>query len=514
MPLLIRNILTVSTGTLASRLLGFVRDSMLAALLGTSAAAAAFLVAFQFIGIGRRLLSEGSLNAALVPAYLRIRAEQGDIEGAAYAGRVLGTMSAILIAIALATGLLMPLTITLLAPGFLGTPTHAMAVTDARLMLPYLAFVGPVTVMMGVLNAHRRFLLTAFSPVLFNVALILTMLVLLAFGWNDAADIALTISAAVGVAGCLQMLILIQRRPGRPGLATPLRVAADREMFGFLRKAIPGMVANAGPQLLIVAGAVVASAMDSAVSWIYFANRLIELPLGIVGVAMGSVLVPELSRAIRDGDHALLSHAQSRGLELSALLTLPATVGLIVLSEPIIRVLFEHGAFTANDTRETAMALMLLAAGLPAHVLMKVMSPAFFAREDMTTPHLATLVALIAAIGGAMWLAPHYGAAGVAAAIALAAWCTAIVVLTRGAMTFGFAIDAMAWRRLPRIGLAAVVMGGLLWWVAGLVPQPQHLIGQIIVLGGLIGVSFVSYCALLMICRVGSWRDVAGWLRD
>ena len=135
---MIRHVLTVSTGTLASRILGFVRDSLLASILGTSAAAAAFLVAFQFIGIARRLLTEGSLNAALIPAYLRIRHEQGETAGAAYAGRVLGSMSALLIAIAIVMGLVMPFMTGLLAPGFIGTPTQAMAISDARLMLPYL----------------------------------------------------------------------------------------------------------------------------------------------------------------------------------------------------------------------------------------------------------------------------------------------------------------------------------------------------------------------------------------
>src|SRR3954453_6029086 len=205
-PLMIRSFLTVSTGTLASRLLGFARDSMIAALLGAGPVADAFLVAFQLVNVIRRLLTEGALNAALVPAWLRVREGEGAVIAAAFAGRVLGTVSAALIAAAVLIGLLMPLLMTALAPGFAGHPTLQMAVDDARLMLPYLAFAGPVTVTMALMNAQHRFLLTAFSPLLFNITLIAVMGVLIAWRY-DAANAALTIAATVGVAGLLQLSI-------------------------------------------------------------------------------------------------------------------------------------------------------------------------------------------------------------------------------------------------------------------------------------------------------------------
>ena len=380
---MIRSFLTVSTGTLASRLLGFARDSMIAALLGAGPVADAFLVAFQLVNVIRRLLTEGALNAALVPAWLRVRDTEGGLAAAAFAGRVLGTVSAALIVATALIGLLMPLVITALAPGFAGHPTLQLAVDDFRLMLPYLAFAGPVTVMMALMNAQGRFALTAFSPLLFNIALIAVMIALI-FWRQDAGFAALVIAATIGIAGLLQLSVLVLRRGG--SVATPLRVAFDAEMRGFLGKAIPGMIASASPQLLVVAGAVIASSQPSAVSWIYFANRLIELPLGIVGVAMGTVLVPELTRVLRGEDQAAVAHAQSRGLELAVGLALPATLGLIVLGGPIARLLFEHGAFTASDSAATARALTWLALGLPAHVLVKALSPAFFARHDTRTP--------------------------------------------------------------------------------------------------------------------------------
>jgi putative peptidoglycan lipid II flippase len=516
---MIRAFLTVSTGTLASRLLGFVRDAMIAALLGAGPVADAFLVAFQLVNVVRRLLSEGALNAALVPAWLRVRDADGAVAAAAFAGRVLGTVSAALLAAAILIGLLMPFVIAALAPGFAGHPTLDFAVNNARLMLPYLAFAGPVTVMMALLNAQGRFTLTAFSPVLFNIALIGVMIALL--GWpQDGAHAALVIAATVGIAGFLQLLILVLRRGD--GIATPLRVAFDGEMRGFIGKAIPGMIASAGPQLLIVAAAIIASSSPSSVSWLYFANRLIELPLGIVGVAMGTVLVPELTRALRGNDHASMAHAESRGLELAVGLALPATLGLVALSGPIVRMLFEHGLFTSADSEGTARALIWLALGLPAHVLVKALSPAFFARDDTHTPLWATLKAIIVAIAAALVLGRLFGASGIAASIALGAWSNALWLIRRGAATFGFSIDPEARRRLPRIVLAALAMGGLLWLAARFaLAQSEtihgdtiHGFAQAAALLALIAGGIAVYGLLLGFFGVTSWRETLNAIRQ
>jgi putative peptidoglycan lipid II flippase len=511
---MIRPILTVSTGTLASRLLGFARDAMVAALLGAGPVADAFLVAFQGISVVRRMLTEGALNAALVPAYLRIRDNDGAVAATVFAGRVLGSVSVAMAVAATFIGLAMPLVITLLAPGFIGHPTLRLAVDNARLMLPYLAFAGPVAVMMGLLNAQHRFALAAFSPALFNIALICVMIVLLAWP-QDAIHAALVTAAAVGIAGLLQLLML-GTRVGGAKLAAPLRVSFDAGMRGFFLKGLAGMVANSGPQLLIMAGAIIASASPSAVSWLYFANRLIELPLGIVGVAMGAVLVPELARAVRGEDHAALAQAESRALELAVGLALPAALGLIVLSQPIVRTLFEHGAFSAGDTAETARALALLALGLPAHVLVKALSPAFFARGDTTTPLLAALKGFAVAIVLAIVLGQIVGVGGIAAAIALGAWSNALALIRRGAATFGFSVDATARRRLPRIVGAAIAMGGLLWLMSALVwPLAAHAHGlaQVAILGVMIIGGAAIHTLLLALFGVIGWAEAVRALK-
>jgi putative peptidoglycan lipid II flippase len=516
---MIRSFLTVSSGTLASRLLGFLRDSMIAALLGTGAVADAFLVAFQFVNVVRRLLTEGALNAALVPRWLHLREAAGTSAAAVFAGRVLGTISAILVAATVLIGFLMPLVMTALAPGFAGHETLQLAVNDARLMLPYLAFAGPATVLLALASAQGRFALTAFSPLLFNIALIAVMAGLI-LARQEASVVAPVLAATIGIAGFLQLLILLLRRNGQNDaapLAAPLRISFDGEMRGFLARAIPGMVASAGPQLLMVAGAIIASSSPSSVSWLYFANRLIELPLGIAGVTMGTVLIPELTRALRGGKAETIAHAQSRALELAAGLALPATLGLIVLAEPIVRVLFEHGAFTSADTAATSHALVFLALGLPAQVLVKAISPAFFARDNTLTPLSATLKAFVVAALAAVLSGHYFGASGIAAAIAFGAWSNASSLIRQGTSTFGISLDAAARRRLPRIAAAALSMGALLWLAVDLASplvSNSHLLVQAAVLLALIATAVVTYGVLLGLFGVTTWREAGAAVRQ
>jgi putative peptidoglycan lipid II flippase len=505
---MIRSVLTVSSGTLASRLLGFARDALTAALLGAGPVADAFLMAFQLINVIRRMLGEGALNAALVPAWMRLRNSSGPAAAAAFAGAVLGTVSAALIALTVIAAVAMPLLMMVLAPGFVGRESLQLAVTNARLMLPYLAFAGPAAVMIGLMNARHRFAIPAFAPLTFNIALILVAAVLL-LSHRDSHSAALVMAATVGAAGLLQ-LVALATPLRRDNLASPLRVSFDAGMRDFARKAIPGMIANSGPQLLIVAGAIVASGSPSAVAWLYFANRLIELPLGMVGVAVGTVLVPELSRALTKNDTAALANAESRGFELAAGLALPAALGLVVLSEPIVRVLFEHGAFTAADTKATALALGNLALGLPAYVLIKTLSPAFFARGDTMIPLLATLKGVAVAIVLAVIFGRMFGIGGVAAAVALGAWSNAASLARSTAATFGFSVDAEARRRLPRIVLAALLMGGTLWLAAQLLPAMAgaHTILQAARLAILIAFGIAVYGICLLSLRVIDWRSM------
>jgi putative peptidoglycan lipid II flippase len=225
------------------------------------------------------------------------------------------------------------------------------------------------------------------------------------------------------------------------------------------------------------------------------------------------VLVPQMTRALRGSDTSAAASAESRALELATGLALPAMLGLIVLSTPIVRLLFEHGAFTALDTTATAQALMWLALGLPAHVLVKSLSPAFFAREDTLAPLIAMLKGLAVAIALAVLLGHFFGATGIAASVALGAWSHAASLMRRGAATFGFSIDAAARRRLPRIAAAALVMGALLWLASISIPAPMHGLAQAAVLAASIAGAMAAYGLCLGLFGVTGWRETVNAIR-
>ena len=289
-------------------------------------------------------------------------------------------------------------------------------------------------------------------------------------------------------------------------------MAFDKEMRGFLATAWPGAIASAMPQLLILIGVVAASASPTAVAWIYFANRLIELPLGLVGVAMGTVLVSELSHA-RDDD-AAFRRTHAHGLVLALGLSLPAAAGLIVLAAPTVRMLFQYGAFGADDADATARVLMVLALGLPAQVLVKAQAATFFAQGDTRTPLAATIVALAAALALAVLLAPQLGGEGVALALALAAWIAATVLLVRARQRFGPALSAAARRKVAAIVATSAAMGGALWLAAAMMlPHAAHRATAALMTGFLIGAGILLYGLLLRLFGVVGRGEIRAALR-
>jgi putative peptidoglycan lipid II flippase len=456
---MIRQIATVSAGTLASRLLGFIRDTLMASLLGAGAAADAFLFAFQLINVVRRLLSEGAFNAMLVPAFLRIRQDRGEDAAKNFAGAVLGTTAAALVGVTVVFGLVMPFVVDLLAPGFAQREAHGFAITTARLMLPYVAFVGPVAVIMALLNADGRVAQSAFTPLLFNVVLILVTLALLIARPGDAAASAMILASTVGVAGFAQAFVLAFPAAR---MAQPVRFSTDADVLRLLKRTLPGALAQSGPQLFVVVGAIAASLTPGAVATIYFANRLIELPLGIIGVAAGTVVLTRLSdRTPRDDadTHAL----RLRAIESTLALALPASIGLAVLAQPIVTMLFRHGAFTAEDAERTALTLAILCAALPAHALTKILAPNFFAAENFRIPLVAMLAGLAVMAVPAIILQQRYGEAGVAAAIAFGAWVSTAVLIAMLLADERFALGANTLRRPAQIAVAASVMGVVLY---------------------------------------------------
>lgn len=515
---LARNVATVGSATLVSRLLGFARDMAIAGLFGAGMRADAFFVAFQFANLIRRMLAEGALNAAVVPLYLRARDEGGEAAAGAFAGRLIGTLAVALAVLALLLALIMPAVVLLFAPGFtIGGERMTAAVEMARLMVPYLAVAGPLAVLMGVLNANGRFATAAYAAAAFNATMLAALAIVFLMSGGNSAFSARIVSAGVATAGVAQLVLVgIAVRLG-PARVTPLSVSFGAPMRRFLALAIPGLIAGGIPQITVIGGVMVASVSPGAVSWIYYANRLIELPLGIVGIAIGTVLVPAFTHAVRGGDRAQLGHVESRGLEIALGLALPAALALVALAEPIVRVLFERGAFGGTDTAATAAALAAFAIGLPGHVLVKTFAPIFFAREDTGTPMRITLVGFVVAIAGSILLLPAFGHVGIAMATAASGWVSALLMAVVIARRFGFAIDAEARRRLPRIALAAVAMGFVVEggrrlatpWLAADAPTALRAAA----LAGLIGLGLAVYFGLLRATGVAAPRELIRAIR-
>lgn len=509
---LARNVATVGGITLLSRILGFGRDVLIAAVFGAGVRADAFFVAFQLANLVRRLLAEGAMNAAVVPLYLRARDHGGEPAAGAYAGQLIGTLAIGLTGLALLLALAMPLVVAVLAPGFVfGGPRMTIAVELARLMLPYLGLAGPLAVLMGVLNANHRFAFAALATAAFNATMLSALGLVFLLQAGDSPLSGRIVAASVALAGVAQIVLVGIGVWIGPERVTPLGVSFGPPIRRFLALAIPGLVAGGIPQITIIAVVMVASASRSAVSWLYYANRLIELPLGIVGIAIGTVLVPAFAHALRSGDKAELAAAESRGLEIALFLALPAAVALAVLAEPIVAVLFERGAFTAADTRATAAALSALALGMPGHVLVKAFSPIFFAREDTATPMLAALAGFAVALAGSLLLMPGFGHVGVAVAAGVSGWVSAGVLAGIIARRIGFSLDRNARHRLPRIAFAAVVMGvaigalrmALSPWLGG-----ESSLARLIALGALICAGLGVYTALLHLLGVARLRDL------
>jgi putative peptidoglycan lipid II flippase len=452
-----RDVTTIGSATLLSRLLGFVRDIGIAAVLGAGPFSDALLVVLQIVNFFRRLLAEGALNAAFVPMWLRIRAADGESGAGRFLLEVSFAMLLAVGALAAVATLLAPAAIDLLAPGFDGA-RRAAAANYLRIAAPYIALAGVVAVLAAALHAQGRMVAAALGTVAFNAVLLLALAWISAAGAPAPATIGAMLCHAMVLAGLVQLIVTgIGFLRLRPGWRRP-RLAVSPQARRFFALAGPGLIAAGIPQLTLIAGAMIASSAPGAVSWLYYANRLYELPLGMVSIAVAAVLVPAMAASLQRGRDAMAA-AQSRGLEIALGLALPAAVALAVLAAPIASVLFERGAFDARDSAAVAAALAAICAGLPGHVLEKVLGSVAFAHEDTRAPMLAALAGLAGTIAGALALAPRYGHVGVAAAIAASGWIGAVVLGATLWRRGWLELDRAAARRLPRILLATIIMG-------------------------------------------------------
>ncbi len=384
---LYRAFATVGGLTMVSRVFGFLRDILIAAVLGTGAVADAFFVAFRFPNLFRRLFGEGAFNSAFVPLFAKRLEGEGKEAARAFAEEAMSGLVLILVALTVVAQIAMPFLMYGLAPGFSATPEKFdLAVLMTRITMPYLLCMSLVALLSGVLNSVGKFVESSSVSIVLNVTMMTATLVALGLGYRNDPTAGVIQAWGVFAAGLLQLWLLVDGAR-RNGLSLKLRrPRMSEDMRRLIRLGIPGVIAGGVTQINIVIGTVVASLQDGAVSHLYYADRVYELPLAIVGIAIGVVLLPDVSRHLRAGDHAAVMDSQNRSLEFAMLLTVPAAVALAVVPVEIVKGLFERGAFTAADTPATAYALAIFSLGLPSFVLIKVFQPAYFAREDTATP--------------------------------------------------------------------------------------------------------------------------------
>lgn len=488
---LISGFLTVGAWTLASRVLGFVRDAMILAYLGTGPAYEAYVVAFRLPNMFRRFFAEGAFNMAFVPMFSK-RVENGE-DPQGFAEDAMSGLATVLIALTLVAQAVMPWFVLALASGFAGQEQFGLSVEFGRIAFPYVLFISLAALLSGVLNAAGRFAAAAAAPVLLNVMVIAAMAGAAMLGGDVARALIWTIPAA-GVA----QLALVWIAAARAGFALrPRRPRLTPELKRLVRIAVPAALAGGVVQVNLLVGQQVASYFDRAVGWLYAADRLYQLPLGVVGIAIGVVLLPDLSRrlAARDDDGA--RDALSRAGEVSLALTVPSAVALVVIPLPLVSVLFERGATTSDDSAAIATAVAVYGLGLPAFVLQKILQPLFFAREDTRTPFRYALAAMLVNAALAIGLAPVLGWIAPAIATTLAGWAMA-GLLAAGARPFGDVarFDARFRTRIWRICVAAAVMGAALWLAAIALAAALQTPGwRYAALAGLVTLGMVVYFA-------------------
>jgi putative peptidoglycan lipid II flippase len=486
---LLRNVVTVGGWTLLSRGAGFARDMMMAAYLGTGPVAEAFLVAFSLPNMFRRFFAEGAFNMAFVPMFAKKLEGGEDAQG--FARDAMSGLMTILLAFTLIGTLAMPWLVWAMAAGFVGDARFDLAVAFGRISFSYILFISLVALLSGVLTTHGRFSEASFVPVLMNLMFIAAM-----FGadWMNW-DMGLTLAWTVPLTGIAQLAFTwnAARKIGFAMVPRWPRWTPDLKHLALI--AGPAVLAGGVVQVNLLVGRQVASFTEGAVAWLTYADRLYQLPLGVVGIAIGTVLLPDLSRRLRAGDSDGGRASLNRGAEVALALTLPAAVALVVIAGPLCAVLYERGAFTPADTSATALVLAIYGLGLPAFVLHKVLQPLFYAREDTRRPFRYALVSMVLNAAIAVGLMPWIGFAAAAWATTLAGWVM-VWQLWSGSRKMGpeATMDDRFRARLPRIIAAALIMGAALWAATwALTPMLDARHWRFAALGILITLGIVTY---------------------
>lgn len=516
---LARSLGSIGGLTLASRVLALVRDSLQATFVGASFASDAFLVAFRLPNMFRAFFAEGAFSSAFIPLFNRkVGENQGELGPAlAFAERALAVLFVFLAAMtAVMLAAAWPLTWGL-AGGFSkqspSAEQFAFAVELSRITIPYLMLISLASLLGGILNSLDKFWVNAAAPILLNIAMVAALL----FFHGTPEQTARAQAIAVPVGGLLQLgwLWLACRRSGvslrlrRPRL--------DPEIRRLLKLILPAAAGAGAVQINLIVSTALAGALlaEGSISYIYYADRLNQLPLGMIGIGLGTILLPTISKLLGAKRDAEAMETQNRGIELALFLTLPATIAFVVAAEPIVRGLFQHGQFTAEDTRNCALALAAFSVGLPSYVLVKVLTPGFFAREDTKTPMRFATISVGVNLALNLALIPYLKHVGPPLATAIASTVNVWMLYRALGKRGHFAADAQLKRRIPRLTLAAILMGGALY--AGEQLLDPYLTGTILMrfasLSVLVGAGAAIYVVACFVTRAYRLGDIKALIR-
>lgn len=503
-----RSLFTVSSLTVVSRVGGFIRDSLTAIFLGAGPVADAFFVAQRLPNLFRSLFAEGAFSAAFVPLYATEQERNGTEAAQLFAGQALMLLLAALLPFSVLVMMFMPQVMLLLAPGFENDPEKFnLAVTFSTITFPYLALISVTALQTGILNANGKFAPGAAAPIAFNIVLILGLFASQLFGWPVGYTLAWAVVLS-GVVQCAWLALSCYRARLAVPLVRPRLSEAGRKLFYNIG---PGAVGAGAAQINLLISTILASTLPTgAVSYLFYADRLNQLPLGIVGIAVATTLLPLLVRHIETGAEDKVRHFNSRAIEFCLFMGLPAMIGLIVLAEPIIETLFQHGAFKAEDTRATAQALRAYALGIPGFLLVKVFAADFFARQDTKTPVKAALLSMCVNVVLSVLFLGWFQHTGIALANSLAISVNAGIQyyqLRRKNFPIG---DAKLPLRIRKIILCAVLMAAVALFLTLFIwsAPPASLMWKIADLCLLIGLSGASYAVALHVTKTITLDDV------
>lgn len=499
-------IATVGGFTFLSRITGFIRDALIAGILGVSGITDAFFVAFKLPNFFRRFFAEGAFNAAFVPLFSGILVSSGPAAARLYGEKVFALLLAGLTGFVLLVENFMPQAVFLFAPGFEKTPERFdLAVSLARITFPYILFISLASLLGGILNSMGRFAAPAGTPIILN----LTMIVALLMAFCDFISPGTGLAWAVFIAGVLQLMWLWVSCffQGIAPTLCPPRLTPEAKTL--IRLGIPGAISAGVIQVNLFMDMIFASWLPTgAVSYLFYADRLNQLPLGVIGIAVSTALLPELSKHIQADNHHQASALQNRALEFSLAITLPAAGGLVVLGTPLVALLFERGAFSSLDAQATGYTLSAFAGGLPAYVLVKILSTSFFAHQDTKMPMKVAIGAVGLNLILNFLLIGPLSYVGLALATALSAWANALALTFILLKRKWLIVDSQMKNTLPRLLIAAFTMTLICYGLYRFTFFPSSLLMRIGVVGGWITVGGISYILMARLMGTFQFKDV------